>query len=283
MSDLIVNYWPKHFRDLYGGVWPENYCAIDTETTGYNVRGQAGFRVECPDIVFEIGHCLVRDRQVVDRMSVLIDWTGRTYPPDRWLRERLHHLDGVMQRKFTYDRLRRDGVKPEEALGFYADFLRTLRERQVLMVTHNGYGFDEHALAGVFALSGVWPGFSFDGNWMLDTHAVERANQMLDHRAVHPVLGDTLRSYCTRVASLRRKGLHSNLDTHCYQKYDFAGRGVSRRDMHGAETDAYCLHLLMESYRGLLTPEPLALPGVRAAPRSRPLPPSVRRRGQRSR
>jgi hypothetical protein len=101
---------------------------------------------------------------------------------------------------------------------------------------------------------------------------------------------DTLRGYFTRVQQTRLNGIYSNLDDHCYRKYDFAGKGVDKSKMHGAEMDAYCVHLLLEEYRKAWRDEIVPFEsGAPTAPFKVPVPPptlafsgaQTRHRGQR--
>jgi len=292
---MIVNYWPAWFRALYGGEWPVNYCTFDLETTGYSMER---------DVIVEWGHCLVQDGEPVDRLSLIIDWTNHPILPDHWLRQRLQQVASSMAANgskchVTYERMKKEGVKPDKALPFILKFIRTLAERDSLFVAHGGYAFDEKMLASNFRGFGIAQDFTFGDNNLFDTDCVEKASQVVTHPRMHPRKGDTLRSYFHRVKYTRMAGVKSNLDTHCYEKY-FKQKGVQKCDMHGALTDAHCCHLMMECWREQITGEHLAPPvggeeapsgnGKKPPPSPYPAPPRpakaatvpVRRRGQRN-
>jgi DNA polymerase III epsilon subunit-like protein len=269
LPDCIVNYWPEWFRALYGGSWPVDYCAIDVETTGLD----PGL-----DVITEWGHCLVRDGEVQEQVTLVLDWTRHKTVPDDWLRGRLKTAQRQIELaggtfSMSYERMQAEGRRPEEALSFIRDVLARVREAGIPFVAHHA-SFDEQMLDGNFAGFCIADGFRYDDNGFFDTAAIEKANQLVGDRRVHPLPGDTLRSYFQRVQQARSPGVRSNLDRHCYQKYRFGEKhGIARQEMHSALTDALCCRLLMEEYRALLLPgAPLPLPATAVAG---PLPESL--------
>lgn len=287
--DCIVNYWPTWFRDHYGGEWPRNYVTFDTESTGFDVT---------KDVLWEIAHCLVQDCKVVDKLSVIIDWTNHPVVPDHWLRNRLQWLKKSMELNgckchITYEKMQEEGLKPQEALSFYHNLFTTLQKKNMTFVGRGSYAFDERILEHNFAGFGIAEHFRFDDNCMLDMDGVEKASQLLTNKKAHVQAGDTLRSYFHRVKYIRANGVKSNLDTHCYKKYDFKKRGIEQRDLHRGIMDCYCEHMMMEIYRPLigkevLTPSvPMQVQPTLLPHRPKSLPPPnapvlMRRRGQRN-
>jgi DNA polymerase III epsilon subunit-like protein len=285
---VIVNYWPSWFRQLYGGAWPRTYCCVDTETTGY---------VHTQDVVTEWGHCLVEDGKVVDQLSLVVDWTEREQPPEFWVREQLRRVKQSMEMNgkpchMTFERMKAEGMKPEKAFAFITKFTDRLKARGVPFVLHN-HNFDEKMLSANFLALKLAKGFSF-GDRLIDTEGIEKASQIPDNPRVHPRKSDSLRDYFLRVKYTRVTGLKSNMDPHCFTKYDFAGKhGLKLSDMHGAKTDAYCCHLLMQEFAPLITdPQtPPVYPTAdtkearrppRATPAAPPVPAGLKRiRGQR--
>lgn len=269
---MIVNFWPHWFRKLYGGEWPRSYCAVDTETSGYSPT---------EDVVTQWGHCLVEDGKVVDRLSLVIDWSDRDVPPDWWLQRRLSQVEWGMRQAgktchMTYERTR-GGKPPEKAFAFIRKFTETIKAKQIPFVLHGGV-FDEKMLSANFLAHKFGPGFSF-GDYVLDTEGIEKASQLTDHERVHPKKGDTLRAYFHRVKYTRAPGVKSNLDDHCFKKYALAEAGVAFEGLHDAYEDAYCCHLLMEKFGRLVT-DPVVPPDVRTADqkasfRSTPQPPPI--------
>lgn len=284
---MIAATWPDWFwTNFPGGKFPDTVLCFDLETSGYSLE---------LDVITQFGHVMVENGKVVDRLQIIVDWTGRDVPPDSWLRDRLASLQRHLREKgsacgITYQRMQQEGVKPEKALRFYYDLFMAIKAKGVPCAAHNGYGFDEQVLESNFAGFGVANGFDFGENGLIDTDLLERANQVPEHPRVKPWRGDTLRSYFGRLRGLRLKGIKSNLDTHCFGRYSFAERGVRREDMHTADVDAFCVHLLLESFRAALArnPRQVIAPGL-AMSSARPAQPapvativSRRRRGQRS-
>lgn len=255
---MIVRQWPFWFKQLYGGSWPQDYVTWDCETTGFDKNR---------DVIVEIGHCLVEDGKVKDRLSVVLNWTEREVPPDGWLRKRLVNVRESMARdgktyRMTYERMRKEGIEPEKALKFYHELFQTLIAQGVPFVGHNGF-FDEEMFAHNLAGFAVADDFKLPDNLVFDTMAIEKGNQMVGDKNALPREGETLRSYFRRVKYLRND-VKTNLDTHCVAKYGFAGRhGLDLAKAHTADFDAYLVHLLMEEFRAEADKAPA--PGVAEA------------------
>ncbi len=245
---MIINHWPAAFRKLYGMAWPRSYCCVDVETSGYSME---------KDLVVEWGHVLIEDGEIVDRLTLVLDWTNHAVVPDHWLRGRINVLRQGMELAGKpchtyYETMRDEGMKPDKALKFIHDFTAAVKNRGLLFVAH-GATFDEKMLSANFTGFKIADGFTYGDNGFLDTEAIEKASQMSDHPRMHPQPNDTLRTYFHRVKYTRIEGLKSNLDEHCGNKYGFYTKhGIDPKKMHGAETDAYCCHLLMEEFRAQL-------------------------------
>ena len=251
---MIFNYWPHWFRKKVGGSWPDSYVCVDIESSGYSFD---------QDVITEWGHCLVEDGKVVDQLSLVIDWTGRTSPPDHWLQNRLRQVRQGMELAgrtchMSYDRMTAEGVKPDEAFKFIRDFTTKLQQKRMPFVAHGG-SFDEKMLSANFLQFKYGNGYSF-GDVYIDTEAIEKASQIPDNVRVHPKASDTLREYFNRVKYTRITGLKSNMDEHCFTKYQFHEKhGIDKREMHAARMDSYCCHLLMQEFATQVT-DPIAAP-----------------------
>jgi DNA polymerase III epsilon subunit-like protein len=248
---MIVNYWSKNFRALFGGTWPTSMCCVDLETSGFSPER---------DVIVEWGHVLVDNGKIVDRLSLVIDWTDHPVVPMHWLSSRLRSVRQGMElagKRYHHsiERMRAEGVKPDQALPFINEFVQTIKKRGVIFVGHNIVFEEKMLCANFLGFNITRDGFSFGDNGFLDTEGIEKASQALTNPRMYPRSGDTLRDYFHRVKYTNIAGLKSNLDDHCSDKYGFAKHGVRREDMHAAEVDAYCSYLLMEAFRSMIAPD----------------------------
>lgn len=231
-----------YVRSRLGGAFPASYAAIDTETTGLAFD---------KDLVVEFGYCLVLNGQVADRLSLVIDWTDHSVVPNHWLEARLDYVRSSMEAQgkpyhHSIVRMKADGLKPDRALRFIKAYLAAVHQRKIPFVAHNGL-FDEAMIAGNLAGFKVDPqGFSFGDDGWIDTALIEKALSGRHGRLV-PRPSETLRSFYQRVKATRITGLKYNLD-HCFEKYGLDKLGVEAQDMHGAEADAFCSHLLAQTF-----------------------------------
>lgn len=288
----IVNFWPAWFRSLFGGKWPDTYCCMDLETTGYSFDR---------DVITEYGHCLVEDGVVKDRLSLIIDWTDHNVIPMHWLTERVSSLQRQMDMAgrvchTSIEKMRTEGMKPKPALEFIRDFLGTIADKSIPFVLHGGM-FDEKMLSGNFIGFEIAKGFSFGDNGWIDTEGVAKASQIPDNARCHPRRNDTLREYWHRVKYTRVNGIKSNMDEYCFERYKLGERyGIRRDDLHQAEVDSYCCHLLMQEFAKEIVDEPMTPPvfptadhkesrkpeSKRTLPTPTPVAPGRRLRGQRN-
>lgn len=288
---MIIRHWSPEFQAQFGGRLPDDYCTFDTETTGFNRK---------KDLIVEWGHCLVRDRQPVDRLNLIINWMEA---PElipgidvAELLERVRHRMAINEKEFhiTPQIMQEQGVSPHEALPFIRDFLVKIRSNGELLASQNGWGFDVKMLATHFE-DFLEDEFVLDDNEMLDVGAIIKASQMLDNENVFPRPGETLGGYCRRVMAMRAKGVKWNIE-YAFEEYGLGQRlGLSADELHGAGADAYALHGLIERIRELAAEEDSAgvpvivsPPKVQARPvQPKPSPqPTVsgrRHRGQRNR
>lgn len=269
---MIVNFFPTWFRSLYGGTWPNTYCCIDLETTGYSFDR---------DVITEYGHCLIEDGKVTDRLSLVIDWTDHPVVPLHWLKERVgslqRHMDMAGKVCHTsIEKMQAEGMKPQKALPFIRDFLATIASKQIPFVLHGGM-FDEKMLAGNFIGFEVAKGFSFGDNGWIDTEGVAKASQIPDNPRVHPRRNDTLRDYWHRVKYTKVNGIKSNMDEYCYDRYKLAEQGIKLTDTHAADVDAYCCHLLMQAFAKEIVETPVTPPVFPTADHQESRKPETRR------
>lgn len=250
---VIINHWGPQFTALYGHIFPESYLCVDTEYTGGN---------EAKDLIVEIGHTLVENRQVVDQFSVVLDWSNHPIVPDHWVRLALRRIELKMAEsnrpwRVTYEVMKDEGIKPEKALQFYYQLFQTIKQRKLLFAAHHGYFADERMLRGHFE-GFLGKTFRFGENDLFDTGAIEKASVCLDspdpevvkkRKLFLPREGDTLEKYFRRVVGARIKGVYWNLQ-HCAKKYNIHEKfGLDANNHHTAGFDSLVVHYLMEEFR----------------------------------
>ena len=268
---MIVNHWNPAFTKLYGHVFPESYLCIDTEYCGHNPK---------KDLIIEVGHVLVENRQVVDKLGVVLDWSNHSIVPDHWVRTALRRIELKMQEagrhwRLTYDVMQKEGVKPEKVLDFYFKLIETATGRGLPLVAHNAFCADLKMLRGNFEgfLGRV---LNVDDNMVFDTGAIEKASQALTSRDPEirykpgvwlPKPGETLGAYFRRIVAIRAKGIFWNTEA-CAKKYDLLRKhSLDPGNHHTAEFDALLIHYLMEEFRSQITKvnvqeDPVASPGA---------------------
>jgi len=252
--DMIVNHWAPTFTKLYGHHFPRSYLCWDTEYTGGNAE---------KDLIMEIGHCMVEDGVVVDRLNVVLDWSLHPEVPNEWIRKRLRRVEGQMgpRWRIRWDVMKEEGIHPVKALEFYYRMFKVWSDRGLPFVAHNGYKADERMFAGNCE-GFLVKRFSFHDNELIDSGAIHKATVIWNSRdplhsdlrgRVLPTTEDTMRSYFKRVANVHAKGVFWRME-HCLEQYGLIEKyDLDVNNLHTAEYDAYCTHLLMEEYRSRVT------------------------------
>jgi DNA polymerase III epsilon subunit-like protein len=147
--------WLRRWRRQFG--FPEDYAVFHVMTSGldHNV-----------DLVLEIGLCVVRDCQPIEQSRILLDWTREPNIEHDWLQQRLaqtalsvqsHNADTT--HPFNPGMLAQYGEPPLPALESVVGLLRELQDGNIMLVAHNGWGFDvpflvsntQRCLGGAFA------------------------------------------------------------------------------------------------------------------------------------
>ena len=226
---------------------PENYLAVDIETSGFG--GQCN--------ILQIGHCLVEGGKVIDRNAFLLDWRQATITtPSRhvqWmktLREDVDKLEAEMRSKgrhfhTTWDRLCQDGCDPIVILREYHDWFSELKDRKWFILMHNGYAFDCRFFHGHFKafLDVDW---DFGDNTIIDTGAVFKAAQL--NMFANP--GESLRDFSGRVLQVRAKGVRWSLNDYVVPTMKLDSKyQLNKESAHDAGYDSYVAHLMFEELR----------------------------------
>lgn len=272
---MLTRPWPLSFLLRFGGELPNSYLALDVETSGFDLKR---------DVITEIGHCLVVDGQVTNRLNLVVDWRGHPIVSEDWLSERMNRLhdsmasQGVTCRQ-NWARMEAEGLKPDEVFGTYLELFKTLRQKETVFpfVGHN-IQFDESMLHANLTGFGYARSFAFKDDEFFDTNALERWRQYLERlplgatlqtfpdRRWLPTAQDTLRSYFKRVGRLGGSQIKSKLSEHLVPRYKFVERfGIDVTKAHTADHDAYIAHLLMQELRNAVAPWPAPEPAPTVA------------------
>lgn len=270
---MIVKHWPVAFTAGYGHELPRTYCCFDLETSGFDRK--------C-DVILEFGHVLVVDGEIVDELSVLLDWRGHHIVSESWLRQRIADLrqklsDKGVAHHLPWERLCAEGINPEKAMGFYRDFFAKLKDQGTPVVGHNVYRFDEPFLEANLVGFQMCDEFRF-GDWQLwDTMSLEAATVAgpANDRAI-PRPGQTLRDWMTKASYIKAE---TNLTRTLVKRYNLVAKyGLNTLDSHSACYDARLCHYLMQEYHAMLEAEPEPEPVKLAAvplPGRTPAPPPL--------
>ena len=245
---MIINEWEPSFAKNHGHIFPDTYLCIDAEYTGGDER---------QDLIVELGHVMVQNNQIIDRMNVVLDWSSHKEISEDFVRYKLDNIQSHMGSdwRVTWDVMRSEGMSPVRAFRFYYRLFKTWHSRELPFVAHNGRKAEERMLRGNFNRFINKP-FFIHQNQLWDTGALFKAthlhaSQDVSHDGVRwkslPKRSDSLKSYFERVLNCRAKGLYWNLK-HCLQHYDLLSELGDEHRFHRAEDDAYCSHLLMQKY-----------------------------------
>ena len=250
---MIVNEWEPYFTAHYGHVFPDTYLCLDTEYTGGDER---------TDFVMEIGHVMVEDRQVVDQLNVVLDWSVHPGVDIELLRHKLNNIKSIMGNdwRITWKVMKEEGIAPSKALRFYYKFFQAWNKRDLPYVAHNGRVAEERMLRGVFNRY-FNRSFVIGDNQLWDTGAIFKATALAEsldlshdkHRwSCYPKHSDSMKDYFNRVLGVRAKGIRWKLKL-CLEHYDLLDQLQDNHRYHQAVYDAYCSYLLMEAYREQVT------------------------------
>jgi hypothetical protein len=221
---------------------PDDYLVIDTETNGM----QTGEDLVLP---VQVGYALVRDRQVVVRDAVTINWAKimGDYGMIRKFWDRCRRTAENMRSRgqeclLTADRVAREGLDPREAWPVYHDLVAGAIAGGLPLAGHNIFGFD----CPLLEKTAVQMGLALDirSARILDFGLVEKA---ISTGMALPNGGDSIADWYARVRNAPRRGKW-NLSPHCVEKYGLAADpGLA----HDAGYDCWMSHQLIEAMRSL--------------------------------
>ncbi len=252
---MIINHWDSSFTAKYGHQFPRSYLCFDTEFTG---------RSERDDLIVEIGHVLVEDGKVVDKLNLVLNWYEVEGVQTSWLDYKLNQMRYIVGPgwRLLPAVVKSEGIHPLQALRFYHKLFQSWAQRGMLFVAQNGINADEPMLRGNLNRY-LNKTFEIPANSYFDTGAIFKANQvwqategdLVNYRSTMlPSRTDTLKSYFRRVCGAKIRGLQWSLKL-ILEHYDLMRKHTLHADqLHNAGFDAMCLHLIMEEYRTQVRP-----------------------------
>ncbi len=251
-------------------LFPDDYIVFDVETTGRVFYGAQGYDTprahKHHDLITQIGHCVVRDREAKSYGGVILDWTTAearslhefekmAYLP--WLDEQLEFLvRRFAEQGRTYqvppDRMRAEGKDPVETLQAYHQIFTDARENGLKFIGHNAWGFDAKFIRYHFRHY-LDEDFKWRHDELIDTGMLEKALQDRDNDYMSlPWPTENLKTWSRRIANSPRAGLFWNLDTHVVKKYNLVEKyNLDMSEAHDAGFDCRVTHLFLETLRGI--------------------------------
>lgn len=221
--------------------FPESYLVVDVETSGFD---------PALDVLVDVGWCLVRNRQIVDRGGTVLNWYQHPIINWQWLCSRLDNCRANMAKKgkvyqYSGERLF-TGEPADTVLNDFAGLLADVLTRGQLIVGHNAWFFERRLIdASLHKFLGRR--LPWHENAIFDTGLIEKASQQ--NRM--PWAGDTLSSWYKRCQA-PPLNVKWSLDEHCVPKYRLERRyGFDLSKLHTAEEDAVVSHYLFETYRDI--------------------------------
>jgi hypothetical protein len=274
---MIINDWDPRFTAKYGHAFPSSYLCFDTEFTG---------RSERDDLIVEIGHVLVEDGKVVDKLNLVLNWYEFDSVSPSWLDYKLSQMRTHIGPGWRLSPavLQSEGIHPLKALRFYHKLFQTWSQRGLFFVAQNGINADEPMLRGNLNRF-LNKSFEIPANSYFDTGAIFKADQiwkakdgdLVNYQSVMlPTRTDTLKSYFKRVCGSRVRGVQWSLKL-ILDHFDLIRKHeLDASQLHNAGFDAMCLHWIMEEYRSQVRPRSVPEPEALARlPLPLPVPPRV--------
>jgi hypothetical protein len=149
------------------------------------------------------------------------------------------------------ERMRSEGLPPEQVMGSFIRMLRFLKETGRLLIAHGGYQFLKPFVESYLRKAGERE-FDFDGNFMIDTGMFAKAAQVGEL----PWAGDEISDFCERVMKMRSPGISWNLDRYCLNFYgndDY----LEKSRLKDASYVAELTRMLFERFLRLARTEPI--------------------------
>lgn len=235
--------WCRALRAFFQNKWPSDYILIDTETCGVQ---------PLEDYALQVGCVIVRDRQIVHKSSVYLDWVGAGLVGEQWLRNRMADVALQMASsgsvyRLDFDTVRQQGQDPRIIIPAMAGVLRDGLTNGLAIVGHNIAAFDL-ILISRHILDITQDRLLIPAAAVFDTGMLEKARQL---NAVPDGYEDQVQWF-RRVYGQRAR-VKWKLDRWCADQYGLWERsGLDPTAAHDALSDCVLCHHLFEAFRELV-------------------------------
>lgn len=212
-------------KRLRGGVLPDRYLVLDTETSGTSTES---------DSILQYGCCVVGNRKKVDAFAVLLN------RGDIFINPGAFDAHGL-----TAEYCKLNGLPPEEAVALIYQTVIDWRASGGLFAGHNVWNFDACRIEADFRKLGH--SFKFLPDEVVDTGMLVKASRL----GTVPLPNETLEAFYRRINGVRAKGVYWSLDRYCYDAYELGTSGIAKGEAHDAGADCELTHTLLEKLRAL--------------------------------
>jgi len=224
----IIAGWPDHHL-------PCDYLVLDVETTGFSSNTNR---------VVSVGFCAVQDCEIshaihsADYANVILKWPEEVFVGCEKATD-IHGIDYAVSQA--------QGIAPAEAMRIVSDAIDWAKSNDMRIAGHNLVKFDAPFLEAEMARAGITQ--KFDINNAIDTHVLCKAMQL----GVLPGNDESIFDYFFRVLNLRAKGVYSNLDHYCMERFKLAAKYQANAvDAHNSGYDCWLVYLVVQELNKML-------------------------------
>jgi DNA polymerase III epsilon subunit-like protein len=251
---MIINHWHSQFTAQYGHLFPTTYLVLDIETSG-NKKEE--------DVVVELGHVIVKDCLIADKLNVVLNWYKHAAMSAATLDAKLFRMRDIIGSawKLLPSKLHTEGIDPIAGLNFYYDLLHTWIEAKLPFVAQNGLATEERILNATFKRFLGKP-FSFPDNLYFDTGALFKATYVYEAKdsslapyrnIVLPSKTESLKDYCKRIIYAKTGNVSWSVAKMLNYYGLFEKHAIDSDTLHCAMHDCLCLVYIMEEFRSRIT------------------------------
>jgi DNA polymerase III epsilon subunit-like protein len=239
----------RNWFSQFASKWkfPDNYITLDLETSGLSAEKNE---------ICTIGYTVVRDRVPERTHELVLNWPDYPDIDHAKLRLDLQNTKTAMEAKgdtfhHTYEYLKRYGLPPLDVLQHLLELVEKAEQRNEVIVMQNGWKFDAEFVQSAIH-NHLRVVYKFEDNTIYDSGICEKASQLEDRDRPLPMADETMKSFCKRIGSLRRKGVRWALHGHCEDQYGLTKlANIPGSDAHKGGADSLLIHHLFEEHRRL--------------------------------